>query len=197
MAAKDPAKFGIAPDELQRRRSFVSQTRAEANSVRDTLASAKSLKSARKERTERQGLLAGRGSSSSCEMTQGAASSVEAMAAAGRVQRGVYQSHEAEMQEQQQVQREAVAEQDVHLSVLSSTMTRLGQMGLAIKDELVSQGKALDELTDEVDSTSSKMKQAQQVMTKMLKSRDGGKLCCILLLTLTLGCLMYAVFFWE
>ena len=37
MAAKDPAKFGIAPDELQRRRSFVSQTRAEANSVRATL----------------------------------------------------------------------------------------------------------------------------------------------------------------
>ena len=70
-AAKDPAKFGIAPEELQRRRSFISQTRAEANSIRDTLAAAKSVKSARKERIERQGLLAGRGSSS-CEMASGA-----------------------------------------------------------------------------------------------------------------------------
>ena len=52
-----------------------------------------------------------------------------------------------------------VAEQDDNLGMLSSTMTRLGQMGLAIKDELVSQGKALDELTEDVDSTSSKMKQ--------------------------------------
>ena len=32
-------------------------------------------------------------------------------------------------------------------------------MGLAIKDELVSQGRQLDELTDDVDKTSSKMKQ--------------------------------------
>ena len=70
-AAKDPAKFGIAPEELQRRRSFISQTRAEANSIRDTLAAARSVKSARKERIERQGLLAGRGSSS-CEMASGA-----------------------------------------------------------------------------------------------------------------------------
>lgn len=76
--ARDPDKFGIAPDELQRRRSFVSQTRAEANSIRDTLAAARSVKSARKERIERQGLLAGRGSSS-CEMASGAAASVEAM----------------------------------------------------------------------------------------------------------------------
>ena len=76
--ARDPDKFGIAPDELQRRRSFVSQTRSEANSIRDTLAAARSVKSARKERIERQGLLAGRGSSS-CEMASGAAASVEAM----------------------------------------------------------------------------------------------------------------------
>jgi hypothetical protein len=69
-AAKDPDNFGIAPEEMQRRRSFVSQTRAGANSIRDTLAAAKSVKSARKERMERQGLLAGRGSSS-CEMASG------------------------------------------------------------------------------------------------------------------------------
>ena len=57
------------------------------------------------------------------------------------------------------VQRAMVAEQDDNLGMLSSTMTRLGQMGLAIKDELVSQGRQLDELTDDVDKTSSKMKQ--------------------------------------
>jgi len=192
--ARDPDKFGIAPDELQRRRSFVSQTRSEANSIRDTLAAARSVKSARKERIERQGLLAGRGSSS-CEMASGAASSVESMAEAGRLQRGIHQSHEDELQEQAQVQRAMVAEQDDNLGMLSSTMTRLGQMGLAIKDELVSQGKALDELTEDVDSTSSKMKQAQHVMTKLLKSKDGCKLGFILFLTLTLGVLVYLVFF--
>ena len=193
-AAKDPAKFGIAPEELQRRRSFISQSRAEANSIRDTLAAAKSVKSARKERIERQGLLSGRGSSS-CEMASGAASSVEAMAEAGRLQRGVHQSHEDELQEQAQVQRAMVAEQDDNLGMLSSTMTRLGQMGLAIKDELVSQGRQLDELTDDVDKTSSKLKQAQNVMTKLPKTKDRGLFCCILILTLVLGFLVYLIFF--
>ena len=54
----------------------------------------------------------------------------------------------------------------------------------------------MQELTEDVDSTSSKMKQAQQVMTKMLKSKDGGKLCMILFLTLVLGVLFYLVFIW-
>ena len=79
-----------------------------------------------------------------------------------------------------------VAEQDDNLGMLSSTMTRLGQMGLAIKDELIAQGRALDELTDEVDSTSSKMKQAQQVMTKLLKSKVPLTLTLTLTLTLAL-----------
>eukprot|EP00321_Phaeocystis_globosa_P004128 CAMPEP_0118828844 /NCGR_PEP_ID=MMETSP1162-20130426/20891_1 /TAXON_ID=33656 /ORGANISM="Phaeocystis Sp, Strain CCMP2710" /LENGTH=275 /DNA_ID=CAMNT_0006759925 /DNA_START=47 /DNA_END=872 /DNA_ORIENTATION=+ len=189
-AAGDHAKFGIAHDELERRRAFISQTRAEANAIRDTLAAAKSVRSARKERLERQGLLAGRGSSS-CEMASGAAASVEKIAEAGRLQRGVHQAHEDELQEQAQLQRAMVAEQDDNLGMLSSTMTRLGQMGLAIKDELIAQGRALDELTDEVDSTASKMKQAQQVMTKLLKSKDRGLFCCILALTITLGVLVY------
>jgi hypothetical protein len=114
-AAGDRAKFGIAPDELERRRTFISQTRAEANSIRDTLAAAKSVRSARKERLERQGLLAGRGSSS-CEIASGAASSVEKTAEAGRLQRGVHQAHEDELQEQAQLQRAMVAEQDDNLA---------------------------------------------------------------------------------
>ena len=39
------------------------------------------------------------------------------------------------------VQRAMVAEQDDNLGMLSNGLTRLGQMGLAIKDELVSQGR--------------------------------------------------------
>ena len=93
------------------------------------------------------------------------------------------------------VQRAMVAEQDDNLGMLSSTMTRLGQMGLAIKDELVSQGRQLDELTDDVDKTSSKLKQAQNVMTKLPKTKDRGLFCCILILTLVLGFLVYLIFF--
>ena len=39
------------------------------------------------------------------------------------------------------------------------------------------------------------LSQAQHVMTKLLKSKDGCKLGFILFLTLTLGVLVYLVFF--
>ena len=64
IAAKDPAKFGIGMDELQRRRSFVSQTRAEANSIRETAWSKRRLLAAARTATHRsKGLAAGPGRS--------------------------------------------------------------------------------------------------------------------------------------
>ena len=78
--------------------------------------------------------------------------------------------------------------------MLSTTMFRLGDMGKRIKEELIAQGKALDELTEDVDTTQSKMAQATAVMNKMLKSKDGGKFCFIIFLTIVLGVLLFLIF---
>lgn len=197
IAAKDPDKFGIAPAELQRRREYVSKTRAEVSMYSETLSNfksaAKMAKAARKERTERLGLLSN-ASSSSCDMASSASAGVEALAKKSAQQRDVYQAHEQVIQQQQQMQMAAVAEQDEQLGMLSTTMFRLGDMGKRIKEELIAQGKALDELTEDVDTTQSKMAQATAVMNKMLKSKDGGKFCFIIFLTIVLGVLLFLIF---
>ena len=56
--------------------------------------------------------------------------------------------------------------------------------------------RALDGLTEEVDSSRDKMKAATEVMKKMLKNKDRGKLCAILVLTLVFILLAYAVLAW-
>ena len=142
IAAKDPAKFNIGQDELQRRRNFVSKTRKEANAISDTLEASKSrvMKNARKERSDRRGLLDGSGpSSSSFEMAGGATASVEAMAAHSKLQRDVHKEHNREIQEQQQIQQREIEDQDEQLGVLGSALGRLGEMGKVIKEELIAQ----------------------------------------------------------
>jgi len=190
IAAKDPDKFGIAPAELKRRGQYVSKTRAEVSMYSETLSNfksaAKMAKAARKERSDRQGLLSNTGSSS-CDMASSAAAGVEALASQSAQQRDAYSQHDQVIQQQQQMQQAAVVEQDEQLGVLSSVMFRLGDMGKQIKEELIAQGKALDELTEDVDTTQGKMAQATAVMNKMLKSKDGGKFCFIIFLTVVLG----------
>ena len=46
----------------------------------------------------------------------------------------------------------------------------------------------------EVDDTHGRMSAAMNVMKKMLANKDRGKLCIILMLTVTLGVLMFFVF---
>ena len=50
--------------------------------------------------------------------------------------------------------------------------------------------------TQEVDTISDKMHHATAVMKKMLKQKDRGKYCAILVLSLVLVLLFYAVVAW-
>ena len=69
-------------------------------------------------------------------------------------------------------------------------------MGRVINDELKTQGRELDNLTADVDDASGKMAQATAAMKKMLKKKDRGKLCAIVVLSFTLILLLYAVIAW-
>ena len=72
----------------------------------------------------------------------------------------------------------------------------MGEMGRVINQELRQQGKDLDAFGNEIDDVSGKMSHATAVMKKMLKNKDRGKLCAIVVLTIVLILLMYAVIAW-
>ena len=52
---------------------------------------------------------------------------------------------------------------------------------------------ALDELNADVDDTQTRMHTAMGVMKKMLKQKDRGKFCCILVLSVVLFVLVFLV----
>ena len=80
--------------------------------------------------------------------------------------------------------------------MIGGSLDRLGAMGKEIHAELRQQGHDLDAFHEEVDDASSKMADAMLLMKKMLKQKDRGKLCCIVILTIVLIVLIWIVVAW-
>jgi len=188
IAGKDPEKFGLDKAELQHRRDFVQTSLSQTMEVRMELTGETTPAKGRREAAERIGLLA------SPSATPSAHLDLEMQTAPSARQNKAHQLNEEMIQEQQTAQQTALQDQDEQLGALSGVMTRLGNMGRAIHEELISQGKALDEFTAEVDETQGRMRQAISVMQKMLKNKENGKFCAILVLSIVLIILMFLVF---
>mmetsp|Transcript_8560 Transcript_8560/g.14445 ORF Transcript_8560/g.14445 Transcript_8560/m.14445 type:complete len:256 (-) Transcript_8560:355-1122(-) len=190
IATKDPHKFGLDAAELQHRVDFVRISQQQAAELRAELIESDGRLTAKadKERAERLGLLA---KDKPCGKPTGAVGSSAAWEAK---QCAVCQQNESTLQQQQQSQQAAIAEQDEQLGVLSGVANRLGRMARNINEELRAQGRALDEFTQEVDETHGRMAAALNVMQKMLKSKDRGKFCAIIVLTILLAVLLVLVF---
>ena len=177
----DPAKFGLDGAAVARRADFVSSSQAMAARVRDELNPREAQEAA-----ERKGLLE--------SPRAGDIRVLEDGPNAPRPMQSTIELNDVMIHEQQQQQVTAIEQQDEQLGVLSGVMDRLGSMGRAIHDELIAQGRALDEFTAEVDETQGRMRQAMTVMQKMLKNKENGKFCAILVLSVILIVLMFLVF---
>lgn len=194
IALKDPAKFALTPSELMTRQTFVREMQAQANDARDLLdptpaASGRLAAKAAMTRVDRNELLSG------CSSSSADGASVTSGTRAVRDQ-AAWADNEASLQQQQQQHESIVASQEQELGVLGGALERLGVMGKTMNEELKAQGKELDALGSDVDETSNKMHQATAVMKKMLKQKDRGKFCAILVLSLVLILLLYAVVAW-
>ena len=85
--------------------------------------------------------------------------------------------------------------QDEDLDDLSGAVTRLGQVGLTISNELESQSQIIDEMNDSTESTMVRLKAASRKMEDVIKKSGMRGHCCILVvLTLILGVLVYLTF---
>lgn len=185
IALRDPAKFALTPSELMARQSFVRDLQAEANDARDL------LQAGGRARSDRQNLLSaasdGDGGGSSSRAESRAESRARAQAAARA-------DNQNALAGQQQQQEQIIEEQEQELTVLSSSLGRLDEMGRTINTELKRQGHDLEEFAQEVEGTRSMMAEATSRMNKMLKRKDKGRLCTIVVLTFVLILLCYLVF---
>ncbi|KAH8120231.1 syntaxin [Phellopilus nigrolimitatus] len=66
-----------------------------------------------------------------------------------------------------QLQQTKMQEQDSQLSQLTTILQRQRQLGLAINQEILEQNEALDDLTDNVDSTGAKLANAKKQLNRL------------------------------
>ena len=86
-------------------------------------------------------------------------------------------------------------QQDEELEDLSGAVTRLGNIGLSISEELESQGNLIDEMGQETDSALARMRAASRKMEQVIKkSGMRGQCCIIITLVIILSLLVYATF---
>lgn len=205
IALNEPTKFALTPSELMSRQDFVRDLQAQANDLRDVLEtpskaglSAAVASSTASHHMDRKTLLANQGTSSDYRggiMGERDGGGAEAPAA-GRQGGAAWRDNEAACIGAQQQQMDSMAQQELELGNIGKSVDRLGEMSRVINSELRSQGQELDAFSSEVDDVSGKMTTATAVMKKMLKNKDRGKLCAILVLTIVLILLMYAVIAW-
>ena len=181
IATRDPTKFGLDTRELNRRSVFVLSSQRQVEEIRAEISESDGMNTPTKQR-ERRGLLS---ADSPGVPKRGSGGS--------RGQQEMQASNDHVVELEHMKQQQEVQQQDQQLRGLSGVMDRLGEMGRQINTELKAQGTALDELNADVDDTQTRMHTAMGVMKKMLKQKDRGKFCCILVLSVVLFVLVFLV----
>tara|TARA_B100001094_G_scaffold283142_1_gene295692 strand:- start:21 stop:668 length:648 start_codon:yes stop_codon:yes gene_type:complete len=103
--------------------------------------------------------------------------------------------NDAALKSESEQQSLLLQRQDEDLDDLSGAVTRLGQVGLTISNELESQSQLIDELNENTESTMGRLKAASRKMEDVIKkSGMRGQCCIIVCLTLILGVLVYLTF---
>ena len=96
------------------------------------------------------------------------------------------------MDEHQQL---LVRRQDEDLDDISVSISRIGQVGLTIGDELASQSKMLEDLEEDVDGVNARLAAAERKMREVLKKVGlRGQICVIIFLTIILF-ILFAIAF--
>jgi len=164
-AERDRTRFKLDDEEIRARRRWVEQSRGKVRELMEVLV-------ARARRESNAAALA--------------ATSASAMATRGH---DGHAASEAGFDDHQQL---LVRGQDHDLDDISESITRIGQVGLTIGEELASQSRMLEELDDDVSGVNARLAAAQRKMETVLKQAGiRGQLCVILFLTVILVILFY------
>ncbi|KAJ7981850.1 syntaxin-61-like [Quillaja saponaria] len=142
IAARDPAWYRIDEMELENRRRWTSNARAQVANIKKTLETAK--------------VSTGTGSSSVNGMRQELMRLPDAYQT-DRSNQYTTKDNDDFIASESDRQLLLMRQQDEELDELSASVQRIGGVGLTIHDELVAHEKIIDELGTEMDSTSNRL----------------------------------------
>jgi len=165
VSERNPARFGLNKDEISRRRRWTSTTLQELEQIRDHLVQAENK--------------------ASYPFTNPVSPNAVSSSA---------QSDEADagMQDRQAL---LIRRQDEDLDMLSHSVSRLGQVGLEIGEELDQQGRILSEFEGEVDGFTTRLAGVRRNLAHLAKKSGlKGQICVIIVLIIVLVLLVTIVF---
>jgi hypothetical protein len=90
-------------------------------------------------------------------------------------------------------QRLLVRDQDETISQLHRSVEKVHGMAVLINDDIRDQNKLLAEITDDVESTDSRLKSLHGKLRHLANDSDRGKYCLIVVLLIVLGILVLLV----
>ncbi len=168
MAERDFDRFKVDAAELASRRRWTANTKSRVETMR---ADAQSVLDAR-----RKGAGAGG-------------------ARGGGLDGAIAANNDGYLDREHDQQQLIVRRQDDELDDISTSIQRIGQVGLTIGEELETQGKMLEELEEDVEGTNSRLAAAQRKMNQVLKKAGvKGQMIIIAILTVLLIILFLIAF---
>ncbi|XP_064984462.1 syntaxin-61-like isoform X3 [Musa acuminata AAA Group] len=161
VAVRDPAWYGLDEVELEKHRRWTSTAHYQVGNIRKTVETGKEKQNSFSLGTNgvRKELLG---------LPNDHASQ------AGRSTNYINQDNDDFISSESDQQLLLIKKEDEELDELSASVWRIGDVGLTIHDELVGQGKLLDEFGMEMESTSNRLDFVQKKVAKVMK-KAGAK----------------------
>ncbi|XP_057431760.1 syntaxin-61-like [Lotus japonicus] len=180
VASKEPSWYGIDEVEIENRRRWTSSARTQVGAVKKTVEG-------------------GKGSSTTSHQSVRGMHQ-ELMRLPNSHQTNTSNHYAAEdddfIQSESDRQMLLIKRQDEELDELSSSVQRIGGVGLTIHDELIAQERIVDELGNEMDSTTNRLDFVQKKVAMVMKKASAkGQLMMILGLLALFIFLFILVFF--
>ncbi|XP_009783573.1 syntaxin-61 [Nicotiana tabacum] len=154
VAAKDPSWYGINESELDRRRRWTSNARAQVGSVKKSIVTGK----------ESYG--------TSTSNLNGMRRELLRLPDSDQKERSnAYSARDNDdfISSESDRQLLLMRQQDEELDELSASVVRIGDVGLTIHDELLQQDKIINELGTEMESTSNRLEFVQKKVAMVMK----------------------------
>eukprot|EP01147_Barroeca_monosierra_P010657 gene10657-2771_t len=151
---ENPAKFNLDVSEIETRKAFVRQAKKRMEAVQDGISPEKLQK--KREKDERDALV-GRSKYSRYE----------------KLEKQIESENQGFIENEYQTQQMVMREQDTQLSEVSQTIGVLKNMGVMIGDELDDHHEMLEEMDEEMNTTSDRLKGTLKKLDRTLAISRG------------------------
>ncbi|KAI5671060.1 hypothetical protein M9H77_11424 [Catharanthus roseus] len=180
VAARDPSWYGINEAELEKRRRWTSNARAQVRNVKKAVVSGK----------ESNGL-----STSSVDGMRRELMRLPNPHQTDRSNQYRTQDNDELISSESDRQLLLIKQQDEELDELSASVERIGGVGLTIHEELLAHEKILDELGNEMESTSNRLDFVQKKVAMVMKKAGAKGQFMMILFLLVLFIILFVLVF--